>query len=504
MNILNVIERARRFCKRNITATQKGGVLTRMVKMTGHKYDFSVDASVPTACWRFDHASDKHIIRCGTRLGDLCKLDVKHDEKKMKKFVEGVIRHETEHGILSDRSNDVFEACQANKIPFRIWNLFEDARIEYLSATRKDGDGAFRWTNFQEIKEAYNVAISLFFAIRTNEAGIKKQPSAYVPKWLGADSMLYQGKQKKTRLIVLDFYRRAIACETSMDLIPILIEWIKIFGNEVPEVGDDSINGKDDPNLDKDKSKQDDNLKDIIGDDQMPSQERNDWRHRNRAFNEDQISRIARAMNAVIENAKVMKNKLSVFGNRIHPQQAMQGSEKSFLNRGRTQGKRSVTLIVDASGSMDKTWCNYGGKEFVLAFRKLARDGKIDLDILLTTVKHGKAQSRRITTETDQWINNLRVDGNAEGVMQVIRRFLPVIKRSTTSVIFTDSKLRMRDIDTQGYRNMGLDMIATYIEPDASELDEGRERMNRHFARSVIAQDATELARRLMREVLKD
>lgn len=503
MNMLNIIERARRFCKRNITATQKGGVLTRMVKMTGHGYEFSVDASVPTACWRFDHASDKHIILCGTRLDALCKLDVKHDEKKMKKFVEGVIRHETEHGILSDRSRDVFEACSANKIPFRLWNLFEDARIEYLSATRKDGDGAFRWTNFQEIKEAYNVAISLFFAIRTNEAGIKKQPSAYVPKWLGADSMLYQGKQKKTRLIVLDFYRRVIASETSMDLIPILIEWIKIFGNEMPEeTSDDSIQGEADPNLDK--SKQEDNLDDVIGDDRAPSEERTNWRHRNRVMNDDQISRIARAMNAVIENAKVMKNKLSAFGNRIHPTQAMQGSEKSFLNRGRTHGKRSVTLVVDTSGSMDSTWNQYGGKEFVLAFRKLAKDGKIDLDILLTTVMGGKAQSRRITTETDQWINNLRVDGNAEGVMQCIRRFLPVIKRSTTSVIFTDSRLRTRDIDTQAYRNMGLDMIATYIEPDADDLDEGRARMNRHFARSVIAQDATELARRLMREVLKD
>ena len=500
--MLNIIERARRFCKRNITATQKGGVLTRMAKMTGHGYDFQVDASVPTACWRFDHASDKHIIKCGTRLDALCKLDVRLDEKKMKKFVEGVIRHETEHGILSDRSNDVAEACIANKLPFRIWNLFEDARIEYLSATRKDGDGAFRWTNYQEIKEAYNVAISLFFAIRTNEAGIKKQPSAYVPKWLGAQSLIYQGKSKQTRLIVLDFYRRVIAAETSMDLIPILIEWIKLFGNEMPEIGDDSINGKEDPNLDK--SKQEDDLQDVIGDDRMPSQERTNWNHRNRAMNDDQISRIARAMNAVIENAKVMKNKLSVFGNRIHPQQAMQGSEKSFLNRGRTQGKRSVTLVVDTSGSMDTTWKNYGGKEFVLAFRKLAKDGKIDLDILLTTVRTGKAQSTRITTETDKWINNLRVDGNAEGIMQCVRRFLPVIKRSTTSVIFTDSRLRKSDLDTQAYRNMGLNMIATYIEPDADELDEGRARMNRHFARSVVAQDATELARRLMREVLKD
>ena len=194
-------------------------MLTRMAKMTGSGYDFQVDASVPTACWTFDHAMDKHIIRCGTRLDQLCKLDVAVDEKKMKKFIEGVIRHETEHGILTDRSRDVIEACSANKIPFRLWNLFEDARIEYLSATRKDGDGAFRWTNFQEIKEAYNVAISLFFAVRTNEAGIKKQPSAYVPKWLGADSMLYQGKQKKTRRLLKTLFRSRMPRQPWLTLI---------------------------------------------------------------------------------------------------------------------------------------------------------------------------------------------------------------------------------------------------------------------------------------------
>lgn len=503
MNIKTVIEKAYRFCKRNITATQKGGVLKRMMKVTGKSLIWEVDSTIPTACWSFDHARDRHHIKCGTSLGKIANADTNACERKMKLFVQAVIRHETEHGICTDRTSNVSDACSTNGIPFRLWNLFEDARIEFDSATRIDGDGAFRWVNYQDVAERYNVASSLLWAIKTNEAGIKKQPSAYVPKWTGADEVRYKGKDKKTRLVVLDFYRRAISCNTSMDLIPVLMEWIAIFGKEVPkETHDTTINGKADPN---------DNSGDTepapqAGDDTMPHQERKAWGQETRSMNDSQISRIARAMDAVIQNAKVVKNRLSSNGNRLHASQAMQGSERSFLNRGRTNGKRSVALIVDTSGSMQDTYGVHGGKEFILAFRQLAKQNKIDLEILLTQVDHrsGRNVSKRITNQSNEWINCLEVDGCGEGIMDCFKRWMPVIKRCTTSVVFTDSCLNDRDIDIQQYRNMGLNTIATYIEPNDRYLDHGRRRMNEHFARSVIAQDATELARRLMREVLKD
>ena len=88
--------------------------------------------------------------------------------------------------------------------------------------------------------------------------------------------------------------------------------------------------------------------------------------------------------------------------------------------------------------------------------------------------------------------------------MSCMKRFIGIIKQSTTTVIFTDSRLRDNDIDTQKYRNMGINAIATYIEPDACDIQAGRERMDNHFGRSVIASNAVELAQRLMREILKD
>ena len=506
MNMFEIVRKAANYCKRNITATQKGGVLTRMVKETGFMCTFEIDPSVGTACWSFNRATLKHNIKCGTSLGDIANASTNASERKMKKFVETVIRHESEHGICTDRTCAAPNACQDSGIPFTLYNLFEDCRIEYLSATRKGGDGAFRWVNFQDVKDAYNVASSLLWAIKTKEAGIKKSPSASVPSWTGSAEVEYCGKPKKTRLVVLEFYKRIIRCESSMALMPILIEWVKIFGKELPpEFNEKVINGVIDPNPDPDHDGDKANpadAKEIAA----RSSEYNGWLHRKRPFNDVQISRIARAMSNVIQKAKMVKNKLSSNGNKLYARQAMTGSERSFLSRGRTNGKRSITLIVDTSGSMNATWSVHGGREFVLAFRQLARESKIDLNLILTQVTKvdRKAVSTMLTNQNDLWINNLRTNGDGEGVMQCMKRWLPVIKKSTTSVIFTDAQLTDNDIDTQAYRNMGLNTIAAYIEPNAYHTKYGRAAMNRHFARSVIAENATDLARRLMAEVLKD
>lgn len=507
MNMLDTITKAYRFCKRNVTATQKGGVLTRMKIATGRRYKFDIDASVNTANWCYNNRLNRHEIKCGTSLDRICNADTKSSPKKMKEFIQQIIRHETEHGIQTDRTNVVGTWCKDNGIPFRLYNLFEDCRIEYNSAIRKDGDGAFRWVKYQDVDTIYNLASSLLWAIKINEAGIKKSASAYVPSWSGSEYMVYNGKRRKTRLIVLAFYRRIIATTCSMNLMPICLEWIELFGKEVPpSMGDDTINGELDPN--SPEGEEVDETSQVEVDDTNPDQDRESswWDQNVKPMNDHQISRIARAMNSIVTKAKSTKNKLSTMGSKISVDHVIQGSERSFLKRGRTRGKRKVTLIVDTSGSMEGTWNVHGGREFVLAFRQLARKNLIDLDILLTQVDYTRsAVSKRINkTDTDEWINNLDLQGSGEGVMQCIKRFLPLIKKSTTSIIFTDACLTDKDIDTQFYRNLGLNLIASYIEPNDWAVGCGRDRMNKHFARSVIATNATDLARRLMREILKD
>jgi hypothetical protein len=493
---------------RNIVGKQKGGTITRMVKTTGVQCDWEVDESVDTACWSFGanaKGDPRHLIKCGLKLNKICNSSTRLSDAKLKRFTEAVIRHETEHGLNSDRTSAVPTACRDNSVPFRLWNLFEDCRIEAISATRKNGDGAFRWINFQDVDAKYNKAVSMLWAIKINEAWIKKSPSSAVPTWTGAEKLMYQGKFKKTRLIVLDFYRRACSASTSMDLVPICMEWIKIFGVDVHTEGSDEINGERDPNA---PMGEDDN--EDMGDyDHDAGHEhhkaKKDWCvSDDRKINESQVQRIARSLKQVIQSARSVPNQIGMNGTGISAKHIMQGSEKVFKRRGRAKGCRSLTLIVDMSGSMCSTWQTHGGAEFVLAFRELARKKMIDLTLLLTQDYLGAKSYRVKPSDSDEWINSLRPDGGGERIMQCMKRFDRQIKASTTSVIFTDSKLRDSDIDLNYYRQQGLNVISSYIESNEYRLAQGRRRMNKHFARSVIATEANELARRLMREILKD
>jgi len=509
MNIKDTYKKAISTCKRSITGRQKGGVLTRMVKMTKANCEIGINDKIPTACWSWESIGKRskcmgHKIQLGIRLNKVCNAQTASNESKFKKFVEAVIRHETEHGIQTVRdTKPLTDKLASDSIPFRLWNLFEDCRIEYASATRTDGDGAFRWTNYQDVQTSYSVASSLLWAVKTNEAGIKKQSSAYVPQWSGATEMMYQGKPRKVRLIVLDFYRRIIACSDSLALIPVLVEWIAIFGREAPkEIGDSMISGEPDPNSnDGDGDLLNDNSNMESGE-ECPASE---WSTVKNVMNHNQINRIANAMKNIINKAQVELGRLSSNGRKLHAQSAMQGSDKPFLNRKKKNGKRSVCLIVDQSASMQYAWRRDGGKEFVIAFKELADRNLIDLEILLSRIKYPNTQSHRVSKKaTKEWINSLHPRGGAEGLMSCMKRFMGIIKQSTTTVIFTDSHLRDNDIDTQKYRNMGINAIATYIEPDAYDIQAGRERMDKHFGRSVIASNAVELAQRLMREILKD
>ena len=65
MNITSIVTKAFSNARRKIVGRQKGGVITRMVNATKKSCEIGIDPSVPTACWRFDHSKDRHVIKCG-------------------------------------------------------------------------------------------------------------------------------------------------------------------------------------------------------------------------------------------------------------------------------------------------------------------------------------------------------------------------------------------------------------------------------------------------------
>lgn len=505
--IEDIIKKALSTTRRSITGRQKGGVITRMEVSTGATCVAKIDPSVPTACWSFD---GRHQIRIGTKLADICTTECYGSDAKFKKFVECVIRHETEHGICTDRSSTTVDKLKAEGLPFALYNLFEDARIEHASATRADGDGAFRWCNYVDIPVESNTASSIYWAIKSNEAGIKKSASAYVPKWLGTPKVEYNGRMRPTHLVILDFYRRSIRAISSESLLPIVKEWVKIFGADVETIyRDDVVHGESDPSV---KGIHETEVIDSAKREDIKHSEEKDaakWLHTSYP-NQSLINQIVRNLRSIVVKAAPAKTRLATTGNKLHMASAIQGSERSFLNRSRKNGRRSVTMIVDMSGSMSKMWRMHGGREFVCAFKKLADQNLIKLDMILSQGKYnGKGDMVPLSHKVDgsqstQWIGSLYPNGDGECLMGAMHRFRSSMKRTTTTVVFTDSLLSDDDINTSKYRNMGINAIAANIEHRDHEVEYARGRMDQHFARSVVSNNATELASKLIREILKD
>ena len=198
------------------------------------------------------------------------------------------------------------------------------------------------------------------------------------------EKVMVKGKDRLTRLVILKFYRRACDALTSQCLIPIVQEWVELFGKEIdPKYSDSVINGKSD-----EQRKSDQPTINPTGLDKMKADSehtpKEQWYTKELPINGQQISRIARCMKSIVQSARVTRNRLSCNGTRLHTNAAMCGSDRAFINRKRSNGKRSVTMIVDMSGSMRDAWAIHGGREFVLAFRELAKKQLVDLNLILS------------------------------------------------------------------------------------------------------------------------
>ena len=114
------------------------------VKMdTDEPYEFRFHPTFPTACWRWDKKEEKHKILIG--LGNGLKERFKEDIEYMLSFGY----HEVSHSLHTTRDlKKLNERLKKEGIPFPLYNLFEDARIEHLF--RKRFKRPFRWKTWEE------------------------------------------------------------------------------------------------------------------------------------------------------------------------------------------------------------------------------------------------------------------------------------------------------------------------------------------------------------------
>lgn len=186
------------------------------------KYRVAIKKDFDTACWYFDFPSETNNIFIGDGIFDRTLEGYNNTEK----IVESYLIHEAAHSIFTSKNLVLLnKKLKEEKLNFKIFNLFEDARIEYK--IREIFGFNFNWSDFEAIPEDNKnekPSTTLFKIIQTED-----RYSFDVP---------YYEKVKS-------YYDKIVKAKNEDEIIKLMIEWNKDFPNDTePEFNKNMSQGK--------------------------------------------------------------------------------------------------------------------------------------------------------------------------------------------------------------------------------------------------------------------
>jgi hypothetical protein len=204
---------------------------TKGVLHQTYDLNWSTPKGCNTGCWHYDIHTGKHIISIDTHAYDvIADKDVNRGVTDLYKLIH---EHEAAHSLFTTPDlKRLADELKANKIPWRLQNLFEDVRIErrWWWAVRKNKH--WRWRRWIKLPQATAAAdlspTQLLFQFKCESVGRSLPKSA---------SVLRACPHFKK---VWNYFARIVELSpsaTTFDLIPILLDWLKDF----PETGDNTI-----------------------------------------------------------------------------------------------------------------------------------------------------------------------------------------------------------------------------------------------------------------------
>lgn len=145
------------------------------------------------------------------------------------KSVSAYGRHEREHA--RNTSQDLREISRELRIlgiPFPMFNLFEDARIEHIS--RQEQDAKFEWMDIEAIAPFDNPFNMFLRCIQLEGESDSEALDSEEP--FGKTGERSVGNAAES---IQEYYRRAVNCQTDKHLYPIIAEFLDEFKDEMPE-----------------------------------------------------------------------------------------------------------------------------------------------------------------------------------------------------------------------------------------------------------------------------
>lgn len=205
---------------------------------------------VNTASWHWDSAANRHVIMVSPSLPESFFDARTNTFARRIALAKSTIAHEVCHGLYTSKSSNVHRLCSDLKIPFRLLNLMEDARIEYLYVKERGKEFKFGWRMFDDkmrkASDKINSPMDWLFTMKTREPILfKTMGSVMAPFHWGGNEYTtlpaasyihamkrWEGRRMTTRSLFNLFYEGIVEAPTTEDVVYLARYWQDVFGKE--------------------------------------------------------------------------------------------------------------------------------------------------------------------------------------------------------------------------------------------------------------------------------
>lgn len=420
-----------------------------------------------TACWAFHN--DQHRIY----LGDLMFDDLAA-AASAEKYIQSMLHHEMAHALWTSRKmHEVSARLHELDVPFDLFNLFEDSRIE--EKWRKLTGSLFNWPELNQPFEI-NSPVGCFFAMVFFEGEVSQI------KWDGDVEA------------VSDYYHRCIKAPNTISVARICAEWMAQFGSatELPQIPMPSSANQDGVTGDlmnavlvaqnHDLGDLDDDCKEIRMDSSC-SDERADEPATSEMIKNEQGIEINHPLILSYEREfdqhlakthaalmiKALSNK-STLRNSHRPSKRFNhrfftGNADSGMYRRPNApgfGLVSVNLFVDCSGSMDGKPIEYA-TQIMATFNELAKSSLVKAKVFLSSSDVDVFPCIDLPLGSSMVAKLGDADGSGEGLEKCFKANLNHMINADFNFVITDGHITDRKINKAFYQSKGIYTVGMYV-----------------------------------------
>lgn len=473
-----------------------------------------------TACWSFQDPT--HQIYLGEGCLRNARPHLTRDE--LVDYALAYIRHERDgHGRYTIRTMKEIKhllrplpGVRTTPIPFPLFNLFADARIEHLIRV-VDGT-PLGWRRFEEkANKVMPSASGAFFLLIQAET----EDAAPADEWLE-----FEAKEKPERLErVMHYYKRVIACETEWDLRPIMLEWLEEFAEE-SSPDNQKQSGLGDSELQQGYQLGEDanaaaafnsDTESLSEEPNQPSKSLERGEENSKSSRDGGTGELLHSSRAILDEHRIKALVGALRKAFVGPSRTRDTDEPgpglalhNLLPGGdatvpfcekkrRGRAKRKVAIVLDCSGSMgsENTDPMGYGRELVAALSDLARSGLVSGWVMLTAVVGGAARWERFKLPmTRNDICRMQGFAGAEGIAHALESNVTTFRQAHRVFLYSDGCITDRQPNKQYLRTQGVEVIGLYCgEADAAED------LAKHVKRCIVRKTPEDLALAMLKEL---